>query len=441
MPREFSVVAIIAAYNEADIIGSVVSDLIDQGITIYFLDDGSTDGTVEAVEPYANRGVIKIERLRDAAAARSSEFSWERILRRKAQLASELDADWFIHHDADEFRESPWADVPLKEAIRRVDTMGYNAIDFASLDFRPTDDRFRGGDARPVFDFYSEGAPYDKVQIRCWKKTSGVDLASTGGHEARFENRNVFPIRFLLRHYPVRGQAHGDRKVFVDRQPRFAEPELARGWHVQYDDFVKGTSFIHDPCTLTRFDPAGVRIGLSLRHRGVEALEQSLEGARAEFDGVRAELETARSDIEARTTDIERLQGHVQLRSAENLALQQALEQREAEISDTRLQLDAVRTHLADRLSELARAQAQLNALDGELTDTRNQVTHKTNELASRRDEIAGLNNALAQRKVEVDNLQAAVADFLKQLDAFRHSLSWRVMTPARTALRLLRGR
>jgi chromosome segregation ATPase len=103
---------------------------------------------------------------------------------------------------------------------------------------------------------------------------------------------------------------------------------------VQYDDFVKGTSFIHDPCTLTRFDPAGVRIGLSLRHRGVEALERSLE--------------TALSDIEARTKDIERLQEHVQLRSAENLALQQALEQREAEISDARLQL-------ADSLSELAR--------------------------------------------------------------------------------------
>ena len=83
---------------------------------------------------------------------------------------------------------------------------------------------------------------------------------------------------------------------------------------MQYDDFVKGASFIHDPCALTRFDPAGVRIGLSLRHRGVEALEQSLDGVRAELDGVRTELETARSDAEARTKDIERLQEHLQLR-------------------------------------------------------------------------------------------------------------------------------
>ena len=51
MSSDFSVVAIIAAYNEADIIEHVVRDLIDQGIHVYFLDDGSTDRTVAAIEP------------------------------------------------------------------------------------------------------------------------------------------------------------------------------------------------------------------------------------------------------------------------------------------------------------------------------------------------------------------------------------------------------
>ena len=37
-PRDFSVVAIIAAYNEADIIGQVVADLIAQGVSVYLLD-------------------------------------------------------------------------------------------------------------------------------------------------------------------------------------------------------------------------------------------------------------------------------------------------------------------------------------------------------------------------------------------------------------------
>src|SRR6266853_4494260 len=102
MPRGSSVVAIIAAYNEADIIDVVVRDLIDQGISIYFIDDGSTDGTLQVVEPYVGRGVIGIERLRPAGAAESGEFALKAIVRRKAQLATELDADWFINHDADE---------------------------------------------------------------------------------------------------------------------------------------------------------------------------------------------------------------------------------------------------------------------------------------------------------------------------------------------------
>src|SRR5919197_1275002 len=104
----FSVVAIIAAYNEADVVGYVVRDLIDQGVLVYFLDDGSTDGTVAAVEEYLGRGVLAIERLADTFGCDRTSFEWERILRRKAELAKELDADWVIHHDADEFRESPW---------------------------------------------------------------------------------------------------------------------------------------------------------------------------------------------------------------------------------------------------------------------------------------------------------------------------------------------
>jgi glycosyltransferase involved in cell wall biosynthesis len=361
MADDFSVVAIIAAYNEADIIDASVRDLIDQGISVYLLDDGSTDCTVQNVEPHVGRGVIGIERLRPAEAVGRGEFALERIVRRKAQLAAELDAHWFINHDADEFRESPWADVSLKEAIQRVDALGYNAIDFASLDFRPTHDRFRpGDDPRAAFPFYSSGALYDRVQIRCWKNTGGVELESTGGHDTQFEGRRVFPIRFLLRHYPIRGQAHGDRKVFVERQPRFSDAERARGWHVQYDDFVEGASFIHDPRTLTRFDAVGVRIGLSLRHRSVEALEQSLEG-------VRAELESARSEIEARANDIERLQEGLQLETAENLALRQALEQRKIEVdnlqagvTDFTKQLDAFRRSLSWRWTAPARAVLRL---------------------------------------------------------------------------------
>ncbi len=414
MPRDFAIIAIIAAYNEADIIGASVCNLIDQGILVFLLDDGSTDGTAEVVEPYVGRGVIAIERLRPAGGAGSGEFALKAIVRRKAQLATELDADWFINHDADEFRESPWGDVPLKEAVRRVDALGYNAIDFASFDFRPTDDRDRAGeDVRTAFSFYSESALYDRVQIRCWKKTPCVELESTGGHDTQFDGRKVFPVRFVLRHYPIRSQAHGERKVFAERRPRYAEQERALGWHVQYDDVVEGTSFVHDPATLKRYDPVGIRIDLSLRHRGVEELEQSLGGTQVE--------------LSARSTENERLENKLQIKYAESLARAQALERVNGELDETRAQLSARANELDDVRARLANQASEL--------------AHRVNELIARREEIALLNRALEQRRVEVDNLQAGIADFMKQLDAFRRSLSWRWTAPLRAVYRLLTGR
>ncbi|MBZ5560507.1 MAG: glycosyltransferase family 2 protein [Acidobacteriia bacterium] len=387
MSPGFSVVAIIAAYNEADIIGHVVGDLITQGVRVYFLDDGSTDQTVATVEKYLGRGVLAIERraapdARDAA----SGFEWERILLRKTQIAREIDADWFIHHDADEFRESPWPGVPLLDAIRRVDALGFNAIDFAGLDFFPVRDNLRAGDdVRDALTSYAEPAAYDRLQIRCWKKTDELDLASSGGHEARFAGRNVFPLRFLMRHYPIRGQVHGERKVFRERRGRFNDTERARGWHVQYDDVREGDSFLRDAATLTPYDPDAVRLQLALRHRGVEALEKSLKDA-----------ETA---VETQGRELERY-----------------------------------REQLARTLADLSARGAKIAALEG-------LVEARTVDLAARDAEIAGLRDALQQRLDEIERWRAAVGDQTQRIDALHNSLSWRWTAPARAAYRLLRGR
>ena len=99
------VTAIISAYNEADIIQQTVGDLAQQGIAVHVIDDGSTDGTVQALEPLLASGLVRIETLERKAAGSGGvrEFPWSAVLARKQQLARELDADWFIHHDADEF--------------------------------------------------------------------------------------------------------------------------------------------------------------------------------------------------------------------------------------------------------------------------------------------------------------------------------------------------
>jgi hypothetical protein len=381
MSADFSVVAIIAAYNEADVIDHVVRDLIEQGVQVYFLDDGSTDGTVAAVAPYVGRGVLGIERLPERGDDTApAGFDWERILLRKTQLASELDATWFIHHDADEFRESPWSHLGLKDAIEHVDRLGFNAIDFAGFDFWPVHDEFRAGsDVRQAFTFYSEPAPYDRVQIRCWKKTEHrVDLASSGGHDVGFPGRKIFPVRFILRHYPIRSQAHGERKVFEERRNRFLVHERAKGWHVQYDNIQEGASFIRDPSTLTTFDPEALRFSLTTRHREVEECQS---------------------------------------------------------------QLDVLRQELAQRCEELGQAREALKACGVESDRLRAEIPKTRAELDARSAEIARITQALEQRDADIERWRATVDGLGRRLDELHQSLSWRWTAPARAIYRVLRNR
>jgi hypothetical protein len=271
------VTAIISAYNEADIIAQSVADLVSQGIAVHVIDDHSTDGTVARL-PAGAGGMIRVETLqRHPGPSGADEFPWSGVLARKEQLARELDADWFIHHDADEFRESPWGHLNLREGIELVDRLGYNAIDFAVLNFWPTHDGFDPAtDIRDSFPFYEAGKSFDRLQVKCWKKTAAVELTSSGGHDAMFDGRRVFPIRFLLRHYPIRSQAHGMRKVFDERLSRFPADELRRGWHVQYDAFGRNATFLREPGSLERYDADAVRARLQMEHRGVEELTARL---------------------------------------------------------------------------------------------------------------------------------------------------------------------
>ena len=305
------VTAIISAYNEADIIAQTVADLVRQGIAAHVIDDHSTDGTVQALGPLMTSGLVQVERSADPAGAGGFELA--RLLSRKEQLARELDAEWFLNHDADEFRESPWSHLNLRQGIELVDRLGYNAIDFAVLNFWPTHDGFDGrADIREEFRHFERGATFDRLQVRCWKKASDIDLQSSAGHDARFESRRVFPVRFLLRHFPIRSQGHGERKVFDERKPRFASGERDRGWHVQYDGLTEGHCFIRDPRDLEAFDPDTVRAQLQIEHRGVEELASRLASVGDLLAGAREEQAAAvRALRDQHATEVRRLTAEV----------------------------------------------------------------------------------------------------------------------------------
>src|SRR4030095_2232430 len=96
------VVAILAAYNEERFIAPCLENLFRQGIQAYLIDNDSTDQTVAIARRFLGRGLLGVE-----AFPRNGVYKWTSILKRKEQLAATIEADWFMHVDADEVYPSP----------------------------------------------------------------------------------------------------------------------------------------------------------------------------------------------------------------------------------------------------------------------------------------------------------------------------------------------
>ena len=256
VPAAFRVVAFVGAYNEEDVIVPFLEHTIGQGVDVCLLDNWSTDRTADRAARFLGRGLTSI--LKFPAGGPSETHEWRSMLLRKAELAEQTEADWFIHVDPDEIRESPWPALTLREALYRVDQEGFNAVNHTCIVFPPTGDGFRCDlPLQSQFSHFGFSTRWaHDVQIKGWKRQRGrVDCAINGGHTVEFPGRRVYPFKFLLRHYPVRSQEHGEKKVFQERLPRF-NPELRRnGWHNQYDGFGPGHSFVQSPNTLLPFDP------------------------------------------------------------------------------------------------------------------------------------------------------------------------------------------
>ena len=425
-PAGFTVMALIAAFNEADIIGQVIRDLIDQGVRVYLLDHGSTDGTVAEAQPYLGRGLVRIERFTELETGGNGRVSWASILRRKEALARELEASWFIHHDADEFRESPWPHLNLRDAIGFVDRLGYNAIDFELFNFWPTHDGFTGReDVRDTFRYYAPPAACDRLQIKAWKNVTGpVDLAASGGHEAIFPGRRVFPIRFILRHYPIRSQSHGTRKVLYERKARFSEEEQRRGWHVQYDAVDENYDFIRDPHALTKYDPDAARLHVILHHRGVEVLEETPTLRDETISDLRRSIDTLNRQFDTRNRETAELQGELDARNRTLEELSRQAEQRNREAEELRRQLD----ECSHDVAELGRQ------LDGG-----NRGAEKlAHELDQRIGEADELRRELDTVRRESQRLASELTATQQRLSDLHASLSWRCTAPLRAIGRAL---
>jgi glycosyltransferase involved in cell wall biosynthesis len=252
------VCAIMSAYNEADVIDESIQKLIQQEVDVYLLDNGSTDDTVEIANQFLDKGLIKVERCVFTENGKEV-YDWTALLKRKEELARQLDYDWFMHVDADEIRYSPWAHRNLREGIELVDQMGFNLINFRLFNFRLTQEKSANQSIEDALTHYSVVEQFNRMQVKVWKKSSGIDLVSHAGHLAMLPQPKIFPIRFIHKHYPVRSAEQGSRKIIKERLARYSTSDRRKGWHVQYDhmsldDYQIRQELIWDAKELKRFD-------------------------------------------------------------------------------------------------------------------------------------------------------------------------------------------
>lgn len=222
------VVALLTVRNEELYLQRCLEHLYSQGIETCFIDNDSTDRTLDIAKNFLNQGIFRIEHLPFNGQTQLFE-----ILKQKEKLSEEIEADWFIGHDADEIREAPFPYKTLLEGIKDVDRQGYNAINFDEFVFLPTSEieSYESKDyvKEMYYYYYFDKRPLHRVNT--WKKTKNrINLIDRAGHQVLFKGRKIFPKPFILRHYIFLSKGHAIQKYGINRNYSPKEV-IERGWH------------------------------------------------------------------------------------------------------------------------------------------------------------------------------------------------------------------
>lgn len=197
----------IPVYNEGDVVGQVIEQLLSEGIELVVLDNGSTDDSYKIVKDYGKK-ILSLRRLE------TSTYDWPLILRILYDMALKENPDWLIHSDADEFLESGKNGISLKDEITKVDGDGKNLIQFDCFEFFMTDkDNLSEPSIKKKFYYYSWQADF---MYRAWKYIPAVRPEVFGGHIPvfpPFEKYKIADRKFVLRHYRFRDEQQARKKI------------------------------------------------------------------------------------------------------------------------------------------------------------------------------------------------------------------------------------
>lgn len=213
-----------ACRNEAAYLPTCLHHLAMNGIEFAIVDNGSTDHSIEIARSAEFKPFLVDVR----SVAFTGVFELETMLRAKAALVESIAADWVMNVCPDEILHPNRQGTTLAQEIAEFDRAGFNVVNFDEFVFLPVasdwQEGCRGWQAMHHYYFFE---PARFRQMRLWKKGKGFTNVRHGGHRLDGE-KNFAPESLVLRHYIFRDQQHAFDK-FTHR--RFADQELARGWH------------------------------------------------------------------------------------------------------------------------------------------------------------------------------------------------------------------
>ncbi|MGI9556736.1 MAG: glycosyltransferase family 2 protein [Solirubrobacterales bacterium] len=222
-------VAAMKVRDEADVIDANLRYHVAQGVEQFIVtDNGSTDGTLEILTRYRDAGLLHLIE-EPGADFRSEAHGWVTSMARLA--ATDLDADWVVHVDADEFwwpvggsLREVLADVPDRFGVVLAPRPEYPARPDGTtswlerLDVREVHSRLRPKIAHRAHPRATLHRGAHDVDIE------GAEAARHAGRavmrpvkEQRFEQGTelvwapVFPARVL--HFPIRSVEQYRRRV------------------------------------------------------------------------------------------------------------------------------------------------------------------------------------------------------------------------------------
>jgi glycosyltransferase involved in cell wall biosynthesis len=217
------VVAIICTRNEELHIARCLDDLHAAGIETILIDNDSTDRTVLIAQNYLGKGLLFIKTL-----PWRGHFSLAEQIATKKEVIGRIEHDWVLYVDADEWLCPLQLGSTLADAINRVDSKGFNCINFDEMVFAPWpgEDFTAGGSytRRMLTYYFFEPRPHRLM--RAWRRD--LRPAMETGHRLFSSQLKLYPHNFVLRHYVALSRAHAIKK-YVGR--RFDPTEVARGWH------------------------------------------------------------------------------------------------------------------------------------------------------------------------------------------------------------------